>query len=128
YTDSGTYSIAISNRVSATAMSSTFAAGTAFTARDVRSAAKSAATAFAKATRTNATAWAEATASATGKTPKGTSSASSRSFASASCGNNSGKPAIGLRAVQSKSSNGSARCGWSQQQKTLYCQPFRMTR
>jgi hypothetical protein len=109
-------------------MSSTFAAGSAFTAKDVQSAARSAATAFAKATRTNATAWAQATASATGKTPNGVSSASSRSFASAFFGNNSQKNVRGLRSVQITGANGSASCGWSQQQKTLYCQPFRMTR
>lgn len=112
----------ISNRVSATAMSSTFANGAAFTASDVRAAARSAATAYAQATRTTATAWARATASSNAKTPWGTSSASSSSFASANFGNST----KGLKSVRIASQNGQsgANCVWSQKQKTLYCQPF----
>jgi hypothetical protein len=126
YTDTGTYSIAISNRVSATAMSSTFASGTAFTARDVKSAARSAVSAYAQATKTGATAWARATASATGKTPFGSSSAMSSSFANAKF--NMGT--AGLKSVRIANANGNsgANCVWSQKQKTLYCQPFRSAR
>ncbi|MCX5569245.1 hypothetical protein [Kaistia nematophila] len=136
YTDTGAYSIAISTRTSATAMSSTFAAGSAFTARDVYAAARSAATAYAHATQTNATAWARATAFAKGKTPTGLSSASSSSFASANFNNRASTTNFGLGGnlgsgpfktvrIASLNGKGATTCVWSQQQKTLYCQPFR---
>ncbi|BCP54181.1 hypothetical protein K32_27980 [Kaistia sp. 32K] len=130
YTSTGTYSVAISNHVSAQAMSSTFAAGSAFTAKDVYSAARSAATAFAMATKTNASAWARATASATGKTPHGISNAQSSAWASANFGSNpstSGLKSVRITDVNSLRGD-SASCVWSQQQKTLFCQPFRAGR
>jgi hypothetical protein len=99
YVAGGQYSIAVATQDSATAYSSTYGAGTAFTSDDVWAAALSWATAYATANKLTATAWATAGASASAGTSGGASVAVSAS---------AGRAQIRLELVSHSSSGSSS--------------------
>jgi hypothetical protein len=119
YSENGAYAVAVTGRRSARAMAGSYGEGTSFTAANVLSAARAAATAFASANAYSAKALATASATASSRNATGVSRATSTLRAIATVGFTT--KGVVSHVVIERSDGARVSCSWSSGEHRLSC-------